>query len=73
MLLAGISRRVSVRRFSAAAVAAKTDSSFDVFAKIKDGGEKAETKTDLKRKPSDRVLKLADDIMGLSLVILGTP
>ena len=37
-----------------------------VFAKLKDPQE--EGSSSLKRKPSDRVLKLADDIMSLTLV-----
>ncbi|CAD7969996.1 unnamed protein product [Amoebophrya sp. A25] len=49
---------------------ASAASSFDVFAKLKDssGGEAEEKNKALKRKPSDRVLNLADEIMSLTLI-----
>ncbi|CAD7961123.1 unnamed protein product [Amoebophrya sp. A120] len=57
----------SLRCFSGASAAAS--SSFDIFAKLKDGTSSDETKGNkLKRKPSDRVLNLADQIMSLTLI-----
>mmetsp|Transcript_34454 Transcript_34454/g.51944 ORF Transcript_34454/g.51944 Transcript_34454/m.51944 type:complete len:236 (-) Transcript_34454:66-773(-) len=44
-----------------------SDSSFDVFAKQKDPPGEA-GKNELKRKPSDKVLRLVDEIMSLTLV-----
>ncbi|KAF4658585.1 hypothetical protein FOL47_007912 [Perkinsus chesapeaki] len=48
-----------------------SDSSFDVFAKIKDQGDgkvDAAVGEAKKRKPSDKVIKLVDDILSLSLI-----
>jgi len=62
--------KVTRRCFSAAEAAAKT-SSFDLFAKSRDtvGIPAApEPKSDLKRKPSERVKKLVNQIMELSLI-----
>ncbi|KAF4688167.1 hypothetical protein FOZ60_003117 [Perkinsus olseni] len=59
----------AVRAFSAEAPA--RDSSFDVFAKIKDTGDgkmDASPGEAKKRKPSDKVIKLVDDILSLSLI-----
>ncbi|KAF4670945.1 hypothetical protein FOL46_000567 [Perkinsus olseni] len=59
----------AVRAFSAEAPA--RDSSFDVFAKIKDKGDgkmDASPGEAKKRKPSDKVIKLVDDILSLSLI-----
>merc|ERR1719158_2556809 len=44
-----------------------SDSSFDIFAKLKDG-DGAEGAGDKKRKPSDKVIKLVDEIMSLTLI-----
>ncbi|EER09428.1 ribosomal protein L7/L12, putative [Perkinsus marinus ATCC 50983] len=62
--------RMGTRAFSAEQSPPR-DSSFDVFAKIKDKGDgkvnsvAGEVK---KRKPSDKVIKLVDDILSLSLI-----
>lgn len=52
--------RLSTRFFS--------DSQFDVFAKLKDGTGEADGADSKKRKPSDKVLRLVDEIMSLSLI-----
>lgn len=53
------SLKSQVRSFSAA---------FDVFQKLKDPADAEGAKKDNKRKPSDKVLNLADQIMGLTLI-----
>ena len=59
------------RRALRPSVAAATASSFDVFAKLKDSPSEVEKKsssTGLKRKPSERVLRLTEEVLGLSLI-----
>lgn len=48
--------------------AAKPESTFDLFAKLKDPPEEGSEAAAGKRKPSDRVLRLVDEIMSLTLI-----
>lgn len=57
----------SFRAFSAQTQAAGGASSFDVFAKLKDPPEEGAEGSG-KRKPSDKVLRLVDEIMSLTLI-----
>jgi ribosomal protein L7/L12 len=65
------SRFLSYRSFSSSALRPSSFrlSSFDVAAKLKDAPNSTSAEiSDKKRKPSDRVLRLVDDILNLSLV-----
>jgi len=53
----------SIRHF-----AADPGAGFDVFAKLKDPPDEADGAASKKRKPSDRVLRLVDEIMSLTLI-----
>ena len=53
-------RRISSLRFF---TYSERKSSYDIFAKLKDsqGGKLEDTETTLKRKPTDRVIKMVDE------------